>query len=160
MADSFSTAAVNAALGHKYAFDTLGLVSDRVKGLGDSGRDFQYDQLDRLVQAADDVMASGQCWQTWEEPNGWLCDPAYKRLYATATYTYDTVGNRTDLQAKLASGNRLVKFNGDSLVYDADGNLTTRIRAGLPIQRLYWNAFSLMRCSSLFSFVPVFGSPP
>lgn len=140
MVDSFSTAAVNAALGLKYAFDTLGLVSDRVKALGDSGRDFQYDKHDRLVQAADYYMTAGQCWQTWEEPSGWLCDPTYKTHYATTTYTYDTVGNRTDLQAKLVPGNRLVKFNGDSLVYDADGNLTTRIRAGSPIQRLYWNA--------------------
>ena len=85
-------------------------------------------------------MTAGACWQTWEEPSGWLCDPSYKTHYATTTYTYDKVGNRTDLGAVLAPGNRLVKFNGDSLVYDADGNLTTRIRAGSPIQRLYWNS--------------------
>lgn len=140
MVDSFSTAAVNAALGFKYGFDTLGLLSDRAKAQGDSGRDFRYDKHDRLVRAADYVPTPGQCWKTWEEPSGWLCDPAYKSYYATTTYTYDTVGNRTDLQAKVVPGNRLVKFNGDSLVYDADGNLTTRIRTGAPIQRLYWNS--------------------
>jgi len=59
--------------------------------------------------------------------------------FNTQTFSYDKVGNRTDLNALVALGNRLVKFDGDSLVYDADGNLTKRIRAGQDVQRLYWN---------------------
>src|SRR5207245_304082 len=54
--------------------------------------------------------------------------------------SYDKVGNRTDLSAQIAVGNRLVKFNGDSLVYDDEGNLIKRIRSGQDIQRLYWNS--------------------
>src|SRR5437762_1892994 len=140
MLDSFSTAAAHAALGLMYACDTLGLVSDHVKAAGDSGRDFRYDLLGRLRRAANYAMAPGACWRTWEEPSGYLCEPQWKSYRDSTVFSYDKVDNRTDLNAQLALGNRLVKFNGDSLVYDADGNLTKRIRTGQEIQRLYWNS--------------------
>jgi RHS repeat-associated protein len=64
----------------------------------------------------------------------------YTTLGVDSIFTYDKVGNRTDLGGQVIAGNRLVKFNADSLFYDADGNLVKRRRAGADVQRLYWNS--------------------
>jgi YD repeat-containing protein len=45
-------------------------------------------------------------------------------LLRSQDFSYDAVGNRTDLGAVLEPGNRLAGFNGTTLGYDADGNLT------------------------------------
>jgi RHS repeat-associated protein len=59
-----------------------------------------------------------------------------------ASYSYDQVGNRTDSNARFyANTNRYRFFAGDSLQYDAEGNLTARLRTGYT-QRLYWNALN------------------
>jgi len=135
----YSDAAVSAAIGADYVYDTLGLVQDRKRdgAAADSGQDYTYDALARVTRYGD---------YYW----GWRCcpwDPTCQRrecrtkIYKTQeSYTYDRVGNRTDLSALVSTGNRLVRFNGDSLVYDADGNLITRIRSGAPIQQLYWSS--------------------
>jgi len=70
----------------------------------------------------------------------WQCANQQKIYSRMQTFSYDSVGNRHDLNAVTATGNRLVMFNGDSLVYDDDGELIRRIRGGQEIQRLWWNS--------------------
>src|SRR5205807_8077001 len=64
-------------------------------------------------------------------------------LLTQASYSYDAAGNRTDGAAAIATGNRLARFNGDSLQYDLDGNLIRRFRIADSTvfnQRLYWSS--------------------
>jgi RHS repeat-associated protein len=134
---TYSSPGPNYTLGVMYGFNGNGLVKDRVAVTLDEGVEFVYDVL-RLSIARNFTMdPSNKCQDL---PEGTSCSLAHKTYGASSTYTYDKVGNRTDLSAVVAWGNRLVKFNGDSLVYDADGNLNKRIRSGSEIQRLYWNS--------------------
>ncbi len=60
----------------------------------------------------------------------------------SAAYRYDAVGNPDPTQAGvvLETGNRLTGFNGYTLGYDADGNLTSKSKSGVIEQTLTWNA--------------------
>jgi RHS repeat-associated protein len=135
---TYNSATVNASLGVKFGFNDLGLVEERALVTLDGGVEYGYDQLRRLSSAEDFTMvASAHCQDSAE---GIDCPATDKNYSNFRTYTYDQAGNRSDLGAVIAWGNRLVKFNGDSLVYDADGNLVRRIRGGADVQRLYWNS--------------------
>ena len=61
-------------------------------------------------------------------------------------YTYDQVGNRTDpaRNVTLATGNRLTGMDGYTLDYDADGNLTRKVKSGVDDVRPGWNALGQM----------------
>jgi RHS repeat-associated protein len=134
----YSDATIDHKIGRTYAFGDNGELKERSRAAADSGRDFGYDDLTRLTSYKDFSMAQPVCW---DEPNiGRDCDEAQKQYGPVTTYTYDKVGNRTDLGAIVAPGNRLVKLNGDSLVYDTDGNLTKRVRASQEMQRFHWNS--------------------
>jgi RHS repeat-associated protein len=55
------------------------------------------------------------------------------------TFAYDLSGNPTDHGAVLGAGDRLTQFNGYTLGYDPDGNLTSKTKAGYT-QTLTWNS--------------------
>jgi len=72
--------------------------------------------------------------------DGVHCTSAHgEKVVAQSAFTYDTVGNRTDQSAVLVAGNRLTSFNGFTLAYDYDGNVTHKSAAGFS-QYLYWNS--------------------
>ncbi|HEV8265796.1 MAG TPA: RHS repeat-associated core domain-containing protein [Gemmatimonadales bacterium] len=139
---TFSNPSINSAIGAYYFHNNLGKIEDRGDPSGIGGRDFGYDALERLSSCGDYTWQASGC--------DWYCDPhtgcrwqclSQQKVYSqTRTFSYDSLGNRHDLGAAITTGNRLVKFNGDSLVYDDDGNFIKRIRAGQDIQRLWWNS--------------------
>jgi RHS repeat-associated protein len=138
---TFSDATINGAIGARYSYNVLGKIDDRGNADGSGGRDFNYDALERLSYCGDySWQASGCDWYCGDRGCTWQCLSQQKVYSSTQTFSYDSVGNRKDLGAMVAIGNRLVTFNGDSLVYDVAGNLIKRIRAGLDVQRLYWNS--------------------
>ena len=152
---TYSNGSVTSAIGAKYDYDTLGLVSDRHNlasndTIINTGRDYTNDPLGRLTRYGDySVTTWSKC--IYEPGYGWDCSSnSIKNYSAQEFYSYDKVGNRTDSNAVVTSGNRLVRgFNGDSLVYDEDGNLIIRIHAGSATQRLYWS--SLGRLDSVWT---------
>jgi YD repeat-containing protein len=81
-------------------------------------------------------------WTTLHDPLGRVSEFLSQPFTFDSFYTYDKVGNRKDLGRHVIAGNRLDTFNGDSLFYDADGNLTKRRRGAADVQRLYWNSLS------------------
>ncbi len=70
-----------------------------------------------------DLLASGKC--TLTPSFGWHYTCGAVQADSGATYSYDAVGNRTDHNALTVAGNRLIKFNGDTITYDDDGNMTS-----------------------------------
>jgi RHS repeat-associated protein len=59
-------------------------------------------------------------------------------------YSYDPAGNRTDRGAVLeASSNRYTSFNGVTLQYDAEGNITRRTTSGIGSADVYFTWDSL-----------------
>jgi RHS repeat-associated protein len=144
------TAANAQQFGAHYAYDTAALVGRRIDRLGppeEQGRHYSYDRLRRLTGYADYVANTGgsSCSNpTWfvDPQTGESCWPQLsgRTVSDTSVFAYDSVGNRKDRGGVTAVGNRLVKFDGDSLVYDEDGNLRKRIRAGAEVQRLHWNS--------------------
>ena len=90
-----------------------------------TGEDYAYDGTGRLTRYGDYTLTQTPQPCGYDPSYGWDCGGAgSSKTYSTQEfYTYDKVGNRTDLNAQIAAGNRLIKFNGDSLVYDDEGNL-------------------------------------
>lgn len=139
---TFSDATINSAIGAYYSHNTLGKIEDRGDPAGVGGRDFIYDMVQRLAQCGDYTWQASGCDWYCDPHDGcrWQCVSQQKSYSQILTFAYDSVGNRHDFGAAIAPGNRLVKFNGDSLAYDDDGNLVKRIRGGQEIQRLWWNS--------------------
>lgn len=143
---TYNNGTVTSAIGSAYDYDTVGLVTDRHNmasdnSIANTGRDYTHDGLGRLTRYGDyTVNVSQHC--VYSQYYGWDCGDvqAYKIYSIQEYYTYDKVGNRTDLNAITTTGNRLIRFNGDSLVYDDDGNLIRRVGGGQDTQRLYWNS--------------------
>jgi RHS repeat-associated protein len=144
----YSVSAINDTLGRNYGYDSLARVSERLNTAASAGREFSYDEIGRLKEYRDFHMDGAGCSPVYEyddpppgaEPIGWSCSGGSRVVDQTVTYSYDKVGNRLDLGAIVTAGNRLAKFDGDSLIYDADGNLVRRTVNGNDLQRLYWNS--------------------
>ena len=133
-----------------YSHDALERMTGWSRGPYDDHirRDGTFDALGRLTSYAD--------YHYWIERE-WICnDPfqidcpddgywdetGHNDFLRSATYTYDLVGNRTDHSATYYSGggNRLNTFDGWTLTYDADGNVTQKSKTGTT-QTFTWNAF-------------------
>ena len=79
------------------------------------------------------------------DPDTGVCLPqGTSEWLASQAYTYDAGGNRTDRGAGLELGNRLVGFDGQYLAYDADGNLTRKVRPGYDDVAPRWNSLGQM----------------
>lgn len=134
-------------LSWSYGYDVLNRASQLTQGEGTyaASRMAGYDAAGRLAQWTD--------YRTVDLPPQWVCDdPGSTELtncywyYGTqtqavrdSTYSYDLVGNRTDLGASVQPGNRLTYFNGYTMNYDADGNLLSKTGNGVS-QSFSWNA--------------------
>lgn len=159
---AFSVPRVDSVLHRAYGYDVAGrLASEQVAIIpspGSSGspgsdgarerqRQFSYDSLGRLTSV---TVRRGTC-MPWPSNNiapdslsasrGWRYTCGTVQPDSGATYSYDAVGNRTDHAAILTAGNRLVKFNGDTITYDDDGNITRRYNPVTGADHRYvWNA--------------------
>jgi RHS repeat-associated protein len=125
-ASTWSPATAN-SLTRSYVFDARGLLSSR-HGAG-RHQGYEYDAVGQLTQHADWTMTLQLVCEDEQRLN---CHSEVS-LDTTAVqgYAYDPVGNRTDAGASLEAGtNRYGAFNGWTLQYDLDGNLTAKTAAG------------------------------
>jgi hypothetical protein len=113
-------------------------------------RNYIYDRRGFLtfledVRVADDqstCVANGLDYT----PDGGVCSPTGVTEYLRDDYfTYDRVGNRTDRGATIEPGNRLMALNGFIAEYDADGNLTRKVKPGVDDVTLAWNSLGSSR---------------
>jgi RHS repeat-associated protein len=153
---SFNVAAVDSVLHRAYGYDVAGRITSEQLAIkyapdGDGARErerqFAYDSLGRLTSV---TVRRGTC-MPWPSDStapdslsssfGWRYTCGALQADSGATYSYDAVGNRKDNGAVVAAGNRLIKFNGDTITYDDDGNMTSRYSPATGASRQYaWNA--------------------
>lgn len=141
---TYSNTTVNTAIGSYYGYDVFGLVSERVNGNQSGGEEYVYDATQRLKEIKEYVL-TGQPQCIDDDGSGLKC-PSDGKVYGTTTiFSYDKVGNRTDQSALTDGANRLRRFAGDSMLYDADGNLVRRWRIAdstIFNQRLVWSSLN------------------
>ncbi len=134
----YSAATIDQRFGRQITQDVLGRIAKLRNAAGDTARDFSYDPLGRLTGYYDFRETGTTC--TWEEGYGQVCTPGTRYLIGSASFSYDSVGNRRDLGAVVETGNRLVAFDGYTLTYDDDGNLRVKSKPGVRTDSLFWNS--------------------
>jgi RHS repeat-associated protein len=124
---SYSDAGVNAAAGFGYNHDLLNRAIERRNAAGDTIRSFRYDPLGQLTGYRDYTAKQETVCSDPNDLTTCSTTTTETTLYEES-YGYDAVGNRTNRGAIVETGNRLVQFNGYTLEYDADGNLTRKYK--------------------------------
>ncbi|MGI8510540.1 MAG: RHS repeat-associated core domain-containing protein, partial [Gemmatimonadaceae bacterium] len=114
---------------------------------------YYYDQYGELT---DDRISAG-CYGSVVTPDEGANYANCTRGAGWTRYSYDAVGNRTDLGATYYYGNRLGNFNGGFLNYDADGNVSQKYGIGSnPHNQLfYWNPESRLESVSYDQYYAV-----
>jgi RHS repeat-associated protein len=135
MSASFNNSGLNTTFGRSYHYDAVGRIDFAGEMYTGAGRVFTYDQHGQLAE----VDTKSGCSAGAFDPNS-----GYPASCASTTgsvaFSYDSVGNRTDLSATYFAGNRLANFNGGFFTYDADGNVHQKyMPAPGPNQFFYWN---------------------
>ena len=149
---TYNAAAVDLALGAEYTYDLQNRISTRAAMTGDKRWAYGYDALGQLSEYQISQLQTSQ----WCNPSIETCD-RYWEIIGMASYRYDAAGNRTDSGATLQpSSNRYATFNGYTMEYDAEGNLTRKYKAGFD-QRLTWNALGRLSSVTTNSVTVTYG---
>lgn len=133
------------ALDREFAYDAkTGLLSDRITSPGSNGKGirFSYDTLGQLrttrpYTVPDPTDVCGKPDPNTGAQNG-ACPLTFQAI--NNTFTYDSVGNRTDKPFSLLPGNRMTSFNNIALLYDFDGNLIRKTFADGTYRTFNWSA--------------------
>jgi|GEM_PF-933227 len=166
---SFSVASVDSVLHRAYGYDSAGRITTEQVAINDSHdgdgarqrqRQFSYDSLGRLTGV---TVRRGTC-TPWPSDSiapdslsasfGWRYTCGTIATDSGATFSYDSVGNRTDHGAVITAGDRLATFNGDTISYDDDGNMTRRYNPVTGADHRYvWNALGQLDSAIVVSAI-------
>jgi RHS repeat-associated protein len=102
-------------------YDSVGHMDELRSALQQWTRAFTYDTLGQLRSVSYSNQVDPWCY--WYDDTGWSCTPT---MDSSRVFSYDPVGNRTDLGGTYLTGNRISSFNGCNYGTDADGNVTSR----------------------------------
>lgn len=154
----YSRATLNARFGANYTRDTLDRVLSRTSMNGDTTWYYTYDHQGRLGRQTVYVdTGTVDCHPDPTGMDGQICTPSeWRNLVGDQLFTYDTIGNRTDLGAAYDPGNRLTQFDGYTMTYDLDGNIIHKSGNGLD-QYFYWNSIDQLDSVSTNGLMVRFG---
>jgi RHS repeat-associated protein len=148
------TAADGSQAGATYAYDWDVRIQRRIdravttQPTEEQGRRYGYDNGHRVTGYEDylstgmQYICNGNGTEIIDPTTGESCwtQPSDQVLRSSA-YAYDIVGNRSDSGSVVLPGNRLARFKGDTLIYDADGNLVKRRNLSTgSTDSLVWNS--------------------
>jgi RHS repeat-associated protein len=160
------------ALGRRYSYDDLNRATIIRRGQAPgnpNAQEFQDEYRRTLTYDVAGRLTQYQDHHDWEEDGGIICpDPfdlnscyqeviPHSTLIRQESYSYDRVGNRTDHAALVQSGNRVTSFDGYTLQYDADGNLTSKTKSGVWQQTFTWNTIGQLVAVSTNGASTTFG---
>ena len=129
----FSAGNLNSAFYRGYEYDDRGRVKSVLNGPAGSTRQiYTYDNLGRLSSR----VVGGNCSYQGENADVGVISSCGSTI-GSESFTYDEVGNRTDLGGSAGLGNRIQSFNGTTFAHDADGNVTQKYKPNV-YNRLYW----------------------
>jgi len=152
---SFDTAALNQSLGADFSYDTLSRLTKRLDLLGRSEWTYGYTALGQ----AETYRQRASMPPLGCNPRLQTCSPTWSNV-RSGTFTYDSVGNRTDAGADiLPNTNRYRTFAGYTLTYDVEGNLTRKTKSGYD-QQLTWNALGQLASVTTNGAVVTYGYDP
>jgi RHS repeat-associated protein len=140
---TFTTFTPASSLSASYEYDALGRLKSR-GATGQSTKVYHYDRYARL-----------QYFQrsNWHPTAGWVA--AYDEHWS-----YDLAGNRYNKGGTIEpNSNRYLTYDGYSLEYDPEGNLTRRYKAGYE-QRLEWNALGQLSSVTTNGTTVTYGYTP
>jgi RHS repeat-associated protein len=133
---------VDLSLGYWLALTKRGLIESVYDTTWKKVRNYGYDGTGQLRTVEDaDVTTMAPCPadSTSFTSDGEPCGlPQLSQPTWSQTFSYDEAGNRTDSGA-VHEGNRLRAFDGQTLGYDDEGNLTSRTTAA-GVQTFTWNS--------------------
>lgn len=134
---SYSASSLNTQFGRSYHYDAAGRIDAIGSPYAGTQRLFHYDQYGELTGADNQSGCSSSA--PFDANSGYVLSCGYTS--SSTTYTYDNVGNRTDLGASYYAGNRLALFSGGWYTYDADGNVNQKylVQPNGHNQQFYWN---------------------
>lgn len=139
----YSYLPLDGAAGVAYEYDSMNRLIERRNPTNAQLRSYSYDLDGRWLSGYADFVQSGSSHPTctWNANNGYDCDDPQAAWTATGSdaYTYDKTGNPLDHGAVTGAGNRLTQFNGYTLGYDGDGNLSSKTGTGFS-QSFTWNS--------------------
>jgi RHS repeat-associated protein len=152
---TYSSGTVNFFLAAGYTYDLLNRVATR-SGDDDKTRwSYGYNAMGQVAEYQRAELKPVE----WCNPSVETCDEMWT-VTRMASYTYDAAGNRTDSGASLqASSNRYATFNGFTLEYDAEGNLTRKFKAGYE-QRMTWNTLRRLTSVTTNGVTTTYGYAP
>lgn len=123
-----------------YTRDSLDRITSRTNGLLDTTMTFAYDKMGELTNWKTLYYATQEtCTPDSKRMDGEVCVGSNPVTLQNTTYSYDSVGNRTDGSPTIATGNRLTSWQGFTLTYDSVGNLVHKQKTGFD-QLLAWNS--------------------
>ncbi len=133
---TYSNSTVNAKLGMTFGYDSLLAINQRGQAVGDTVMTYERYADSGFLHYYKLNLKTQSCGS--DPDRGEECDPATLLLMQVwGSYAYDKLGNRTG--GTIDTGNRLTSYNGYTMAYDADGNLTSRTKTGYS-QLYYWDA--------------------
>ncbi|HEU4457319.1 MAG TPA: RHS repeat-associated core domain-containing protein, partial [Longimicrobium sp.] len=140
----WSGSTLGSAAGLELSYTDGGQVASRGNASGTRYRDYDYDPNGRLrlETSTQRTLRDSRCG---DDPDlGWVCpDRADYTVTGSRAYTYDPAGNPTDRGAVVVAGNRLTAYDGWTMEYDNEGNLTRKWKSGTDL-RYTWNDLGQM----------------
>ncbi|HEX9938189.1 MAG TPA: RHS repeat-associated core domain-containing protein [Longimicrobium sp.] len=137
----YSGSGLNSAAGLRFTYDGGNRLVQQSDDAALRFRDFGYDDAGRLEWHTDRQRSTSHAGCQLEVDVGWVCsDDQQWTTTAQRAYTYDPTGNPTDRGALIGLNNRLNGYDGWTLTYDNEGNLTGKSKPGQPTYAYGWNA--------------------
>jgi len=134
---TWNTGVLNDTFGVLLTQDNMERIGQRYFVGSDTSRVFSYDQAGRLIRFEDWLSDPDTCG--WDEDRGTLCVDSTLVFVDSMHYSYDKVGNRTDTNATVQTGNRLAGFGAWTMTWDEAGFLTSK-SSSWKSQTFWWNA--------------------
>jgi RHS repeat-associated protein len=135
LAATDATASYSTTTDRQAGYDDANRVTRLLHLDGSTGHFYAYDDLGRLVRDTTVTVNSSQCTPVTDD--GYQCTGFTYNGHQT--FTYDSVGNRTDLSGAYGTGNRITSFAGCPYTTDDDGNVKTKTCGGITTT-YNWNS--------------------